>query len=84
MNKSNLTLYAILAFWVMVLLGVFAFHIAVPIRFLYFIGFLCVGWLAWWSINTVKQVIKGDSEESPTTEKENNQSNKNKSENASE
>lgn len=68
MNKTYLTLYGILAFWVIVLIGVFAFHIAVPLRFLFLVAFLCAGWLAWWTINTVRRAIRGDSDESPTTE----------------
>lgn len=69
MNKTYLTLYGILAFWLVVLLGVFAFHIAVPVRFLFLMAFLCVGWLAWWTITTVRRTILGEkSREASATE----------------
>ena len=68
MNKTYLILYGILAFWVIVLIGVFAFHVAVPARFLFLMAFLCVGWLAWWTITTVRRAVLGNnsSEESAT------------------
>lgn len=56
-NKSVYTLYGILAFWVVILVGIFALHIAIPLRFLFLMAFLCVGWLAWWSITTVRRVL---------------------------
>jgi type VI protein secretion system component VasK len=86
MNKAYLTLYGILAFWVAVLIGVFAFHIAVPIRFLFLMAFLCVGWLAWWTITTVRRTILGEKspEESATEAIKTTQPEKPESENASE
>ena len=68
MNKTYLTLYGILAFWIIILLGVFAFNVAVTVRFLFLMAFLCVGWLAWWTITTVRRTILGEKspEESAT------------------
>lgn len=86
MNKTYLTLYGILAFWLVVLLGVFAFHVAVPARFLFLMAFLCVGWLAWWTINTVRRTIRGDKspEKYATEEVKPTQPAKPETENASE
>jgi hypothetical protein len=60
MNNTYVTLYGILAFWVVILLGVFAFHVSVPPRFLFLMAFLCVSWLAWWTITTVRRVMLED------------------------
>lgn len=67
MTKSNLTLYGVLAFWVVILIAIFAFHIAIPTRFLYLIAFMCVGWLAWWTVNAIEGVVRGTK---PSTKKE--------------
>jgi hypothetical protein len=64
MDKTFLTLYGILVFWIIILVGILAFHVAVPIRFLFLMAFLCVGWLAWWTINTIKRAIRGNNTES--------------------
>lgn len=86
MNNTYLTLYGILAFWVVVLLGMFAFHIAVPVRFLFLMAFICVGWLAWWTITTVRRTIIGVNtpEESATESVKTTQPAKTETENASE
>lgn len=79
--KAKLTLYSILLFWVLILIGVIEFHIGIPIRILFLMAFLCVGWLAWWSVTTIRQTLLENKEEaylkSKTQVKQSDQTNKN-------
>ena len=66
-NKNYYTLYGIFAFWIVVLIAIFAFHITLPARLLFLMAFLCVGWMAWWTINTVRGILlQGNVEDVPS------------------
>ncbi len=54
MNKSTLFLLGILAFWVAILIAVFEFHIGIPVRAMFFMAFLSVAWLSYWTFKTIR------------------------------
>lgn len=60
MNKTTLILLGILAFWIVVFIAIFEFHIGIPMRAIFFMAFVCVVWLAYWTVNAIRDAIQSD------------------------
>lgn len=70
-NKKPIIIYSILIAWILILVGVFALHIAIPIRVLFFIAFLCVCFLAWWTVRTIKEIVSDNKPTNKPSETQN-------------
>lgn len=69
MNKTTLILLGILAFWVAVLIAVFEFHIGIPVRAMFLMAFLCVAWLAYWTVSIIRTNLRADAENASVADK---------------
>ena len=69
MNKTTLILLGILAFWVAILIAVLEFHIGIPVRAMFLMAFLCVAWLAYWTVSVIRANLRADTNPPPVADK---------------